>query len=201
MRRFGAQIDVQWHAYELRPEPAPLPDFDGEYIAEHWRNRVLPMAEERGLVMRPPRRQIRSRPALQAALFAREQGRFAEFDRLLFRARFEHDADISDLGVLKELAAVARLDADALACAVTANGCLEALKQDIELAYRLGVNGVPVVFVGPGEEDDLSFFANAEPVVGAVPFEWLSGAIERALEGDRTVADQRRRFKARRKIG
>jgi predicted DsbA family dithiol-disulfide isomerase len=201
VRRFGARVDVQWHAYELRPEPAPLPDPEGDYIAEHWRNRVLPMAEERGLVMKPPHRQIRSRRALQAALFAREQGRLPQLDRLLFRARFEHDADISDISVLKELGAAAGLDAEALAYAVTSDSYVDALQHDITRAHRLGVQGVPVMFVGTEDDDDASFFANAEPVVGAVPYDWLSGAIERALAGDRTVAEQRTRFRARWKIG
>ena len=201
MRQFGAQIDIQWHAYELRPEPAPLPDPDGEYIAEHWQNRVLPMAAERGLRMRPPRRQIRSRRALQAALFAREHGRFPELDTLLFRARFEDDADISDINVLKDLAQQAGLDHEALAYAVTSNGYLDALTSDLVLAGRLGVTGVPVMFVGPEESGDAEFFNNAEPVVGAVPFDWLSGAIQRARDGDRSVADQRRRFRARWKVG
>ena len=200
-RRFGAQVDIQWHAYELRPEPAPLPDPDGDYIAEHWNNRVLPMAAERGVVMKPPRRQVRSRRALQAGLFARDHGRFPDLDRRIFRARFEEDADISDLAVLKELGAAAGLDADALGEAVTSNRYLSALEQDIELASRLGVSGVPVMFVGPEMDDVASFFGDSEPVIGAVPYEWLSGAIERALEGDRTVAAQRRRFRPRWKIG
>ena len=179
----------------------PLPDPDGDYIAEHWQNRVLPMAQERGLVMRPPRRQVRSRRALQAALFAREHGRFHELDRLLFRARFEHDADISDITVLKELGAAAGLDADALADAVASDADLDALEHDLVLASRLGVSGVPVMFVGPEDADEASFFGNAEPVLGAVPYEWLSGAIQRALDGDGSVAAQRRRFRARWKIG
>ena len=197
MRRFGVRVDVRWHAYELRPEGVPLPDPDGDYIAEHWRNRVLPMAAERGLVMRTPRRQLRSRRALQAALFAREHGRFPELDRLLFRARFEQDADISDPAVLRDLATEAGLDGAAVAEAVAADRYVRVLEDDIAQAQRLGVNGVPVMFVGPEDDDAASFFAGAEPVVGAVPLDWLSAAIERALDGDRSVAEARQRFRAR----
>lgn len=187
-RRFGAQISVRWHAYELRPEPVPQPDPDSEYIREHWEQRVLPMAVERGLSMRVPRRKVRSRRALQAALFAQEHGRFRELDRALYRARFEFDLDIADLDVLKTLARESGLDADALAYAVSSNAYLHPLIADLRLASQLGVNGVPAAFVGPappeeGQAEDrlLAFFQDAEPVVGAVPYEWMEDAIERAL--------------------
>jgi predicted DsbA family dithiol-disulfide isomerase len=180
-RRYGARIDIRWHAYELRPEPIPLPDPDSEYIREHWANRVLPMASERGLVMRVPRRAVRSRRPLQAALFARRAGRFAELDRAIFRARFEDDVDISDLRVLRRLASAAGLDAEALARAVTTDGLLDDLNADVTLAGQLGLRGVPVAFIGPEAGGLFAFFSTAEPVVGAVPFEWLAAAIDRAL--------------------
>lgn len=186
-RQYGAQIDIRWHAYELRPEPIALPDPEGPYIKEHWHNRVLPMAAQRGLVLRIPRRQIRSRRALQASLFAQAHGKFLEFDRAVFRARFEADEDISDIGVLARLAREVGLDADGLAYAVTTGSCLDELTADLTLASRFGVNGVPAAFVGPETADLAEFFSNAEPVVGAVPYEWFAQAIERALRSPSDV--------------
>lgn len=180
-RRYGAHVDVRWHAYELRPDPIPQPDPGGPYITEHWLNRVLPMAAERGVVMTIPRRQIRSRRALQASLFAQAHGGFLDFDRAVFRARFEADADISDIGVLADLAREVGLDAEAMAHAVTTGSYLDELTADLTLASRLGVDGVPAAFVGPETAGLIEFFAKAEPVVGAVPFEWLARAIDRAL--------------------
>lgn len=187
-RRYGARIDLRWHAYELRPEPAPMPDPDSDYIQEHWQNRVLPMADERGLVMRVPRRGLRSRRALQASLFARRHGGFRALDRAIYRARFEKDVDISDLDVLKDLARGAGIDADALACAVKANAHLEDLNADLILAGQLGINGVPTAFIGPEADGLFAFFSAAEPVIGAVPFEWLGAAIDRALSRPETSA-------------
>jgi predicted DsbA family dithiol-disulfide isomerase len=180
-RRYGAQIAVRWHAYELRPEPAALPDPDSEYIQEHWRNRVAPMAAERQLVMRVPRHAVRSRRALQAALFARRAGRLEEMDREIYRARFEEDADISDLDVLARLGRNAGLDTDALVAAVRANALLPDLDADMTLAGQLGISGVPAAFVGPEADDLYAFFCAAEPIVGAMPFDWFAVAIERAL--------------------
>lgn len=194
-RRYGAQIDIRWHAYELRPEPIPQPDPDSEYIREHWQKRVLPMAAERGLDMNVPRRQVRSRRALQAALFAQDHGRFREMDQALFRARFVEDADISDIDVLKRLAREATLDDEALAYAVTTNSYVDRVNGDIALAVRLGINGVPAALVGPEHDDFREFLRDAEPVVGAVPYDWMARAIDRALSGESRLARSARRSK------
>jgi predicted DsbA family dithiol-disulfide isomerase len=187
-RRYGARIGFRWHAYELRPEPVPMPDPDSDYIQEHWQNRVLPMAAERGLAMRVPRRPVRSRHALQAALFARRTGGFQALDRAIYRARFEEDADISDLEVLKRIAGDSGLDAEALAHAVRTNACLDELVADVTLAGQLGINGVPAAFIGPEADGLFAFFSTAEPVIGAVPFEWLAAGIDRALNRPKTPA-------------
>ena len=158
-----------------------MPDPRGEYIQEHWNKRVLPMAAERGLPMKVPHQQIRSRPALMAALFARDQGAFPSLDRLLYTARFEHDLDISDIEVLKRLGREAGLDPEALAYAVTSGGYTDELNADMTLAMQLGINGVPIALVGPEAPDFRSFLENAEPVMGAVPYEVLHAAIERAI--------------------
>jgi predicted DsbA family dithiol-disulfide isomerase len=180
-RRFGEEVDIRWHAYELRPAPVPLPDPDSEYIVEHWENRVLPMALERGLVMRVPRRQVRSRLALQAALFAREQGRFLQMDRLIYRARFEQDGDLGDPDLLVSLGVQAGLDGEALRYALQTRAWLAALEEDLALAQAIGIRGVPVAFVGPADEDLAHFLRRAEPVSGAVPEEWMMEAVTRAL--------------------
>ena len=194
-RRFGAQVEVRWHAYELRPTPVPLPDPDSDYISEHWQNRVLPMAAERGLTMRVPRKGIRSRAALQATLFARGQEQFEDFHRRVFHARFEDDADISDVEVLADLGRASGLDADALAYAVKSGAHLEDLESDLAIAQAIGITGVPAALVGPDIAELADFVSDAEPVIGAVPEEWMAGAVERALTGDRGHARLRRRFR------
>lgn len=199
-RRFGADVEVRWHAYELRPEPAPMPDPDSDYISEHWENRVLPMARERGLVMRIPRRHLRSRRALQASLFAREHGRFAEMDRQIYRARFEEDADISDIELLAGFAAKAGLDAEALRYALKTNAYVDALEEDLALAQAIGINGVPAALVGQPTDDLPEFVRHAEPVIGAVPEEWMVEAVERAIQGDHGHARLRQWFRPDLKI-
>lgn len=187
-RRFGAQIEIALHAFELRPEPVPLLDPRGEYLQEHWNNRVYPMATERGLVMRLPPLQTRTRRAHETAAFARAHGRLRDVDVALYRAFFEHGHDINDVEVLAGIVAVHDLDPAALRIALRDGEFADVVQADAALAERLGIRSVPTMLVGESVED-------AEPVVGAVPYMWLHGAIERALAGDRSHARLRRRFR------
>ncbi len=72
----GEQVVIDWRAFELRPEPVPTLDPTGEYLHRVWNQSVYPMAEQRGMVLRLPPVQPRSRKAFEAAEFARGVGRF-----------------------------------------------------------------------------------------------------------------------------
>jgi predicted DsbA family dithiol-disulfide isomerase len=62
-RERGQQVSVAWRAYELRPDPVPTLDPDGEYLHRVWNQSVYPMARERGLALKLPPVQPRSRKA------------------------------------------------------------------------------------------------------------------------------------------
>jgi predicted DsbA family dithiol-disulfide isomerase len=153
----------------------PLLDPQGEYIQEHWRNRVRPMAAERGLVMNIPPAQTRTRRAHETAAFARAHGRFAAVDRALFRAFFEYGLDINEPGVLAGIADEAGLDSTALRAALDRGEFTPAVQGDAALAERLRIRSVPVMLVADES-------GRAEPVLGAVPYEYLEQAIQRSLE-------------------
>jgi predicted DsbA family dithiol-disulfide isomerase len=88
-----------------------------------------------------------SRFALQAAEFAREQGRFTEFHPALFSAYFSQGLDIGDLDVLSEIARDAGLDAVAMKNVLQSGKYLPTLARSQEDAARLGVTGVPTFFI------------------------------------------------------
>jgi predicted DsbA family dithiol-disulfide isomerase len=174
-RQFGAHVGFEHHAFELRPDPVPLLDPKGEYIQEHWRNRVRPMAEERGLVMNIPPVQTRTRRAHETAAFARAQGQLAPVDRALFRAFFEQGLDINAPEVLGRIVEEAGLDPAELRMALGTRAFDEEVTTDIALAQRLGIRSVPTMLVADAS-------GRAEPVIGAVPYEDLEAAINRAIE-------------------
>lgn len=166
---------VTWRAFELRPDPAPTLDPDGEYLHRVWNASVYPMARERGMVLRLPPVQPRSRLALETAEFARAEGRFDTVNEGLFRAFFQDGRDLADTDVLLDVGAAAGLDATALRDALREGRCTEAVLADERLAQALGISGVPGLLVHGGDR------AAARLISGAQPY----AALRRVVEGVR----------------
>ncbi len=76
---------LEWHAFELRPEPIALIEPDGEYITNIWLNAVYPLAAERNVKVQLPPVAPRSRLAFETAFFSRTVGRFNAVHRALFK--------------------------------------------------------------------------------------------------------------------
>src|SRR5690349_20458119 len=66
----GDRVQIDWRSFELRPEPEPTLDPDGDYLDRVWNQSVYPMAQDRGMNIRLPPVQPRSRKAHEAADFA-----------------------------------------------------------------------------------------------------------------------------------
>ncbi|MEP6888856.1 MAG: DsbA family protein, partial [Nitrospirales bacterium] len=99
-REYDERVELEWRAFELRPAPVPTLDPKGEYLRTVWNQAVYPMARERGMTLRLPPLQPRSRRALELAEFARTRERFDDVHRGLFKAFFENGRDIDDLETL-----------------------------------------------------------------------------------------------------
>lgn len=132
-----------WRAYELRPEPVPTLDPDGEYLHRVWGAAVYPLAERLGMTLRLPPVQPRSRLAHEAGYWAREHGRFDDWNAAVFRAFFERGEDIGQPAVLSALATTLGLDGRVLIDVLAQQRHLAAVLDDERLAQRLGVSGVP----------------------------------------------------------
>lgn len=78
---------------------------------------------------------------------------------------------------------------------MTANSYVDWVNGDIALAVRLGINGVPAALIGPEHDDFREFVRDAEPVIGAVPYDWMARAIDRALSAESLLARSARRSK------
>ena len=150
-REREGEVAVAWRAFELRPEPVPTLDPDGEYLHRVWNRSVYPMARERGMVLRLPPVQPRSRKAFEAAAFAGEAGRFDAMHEALFRAFFEHGRDIGDTAVLREVGASVGLDPDRLGEALAEGRHAAGVLADERMAAEIGVTGVPAMLLSrPG---------------------------------------------------
>ena len=101
------------------------------------------MAAGVGLHLALHERLINSRPALQAAEFAREQGRFDAMHHELLKAYWDDGKDVSDIAVLRELAAKAGVDVAGMEAAIAADRFGDYLDARRAEAEELGINGIP----------------------------------------------------------
>lgn len=178
-QEYGPRVEIDWRAFELRPEPVPTLPPDGAYLHDIWNRAVYPMARERGMTLRLPPVQPRSRRALEAAEWAREQGRFEAMHHALFRAFFEDGRDLDDPEVLADVAASVGLGPDGLRAALERERYTDKVLADERLARELRIGGVPALLVGPA----YGSLEAAESLSGAQPYERVRAAVERALGG------------------
>jgi predicted DsbA family dithiol-disulfide isomerase len=175
---FGDQIKIVWRAFELRPDPKPTLDPAGEYLRSTWAKSVYPMAGERGMTLKLPPVQPRSRKAHEAAEFAESHLRFNAMHEALFRAFFEEGRDIGDRNVLCDIAASVELDPDGLRLALIEDRYAPLVLDDERLAQDLGVSAVPFMFVRPGDTP----WRQAVPLQGAVPYETMHMVVQRLID-------------------
>ena len=174
---FGDQLLVRWRAFELRPAPVPTLPPDGEYLVNIWDRAVYPMARQRGMALRLPPVQPRSRLALEAAEFARGQGKFDALHAAIFRAFFEDGRDIGAIETLLDLGESCGLDRARLENALTNGEFRPRVLEDEELAAELGLSGVPAMLLRGGDEP----LSSARRLSGAQPDFMVRAAIQHLL--------------------
>jgi predicted DsbA family dithiol-disulfide isomerase len=169
----GSDVEIDWRAFELRPEPEPTLDPDAEYLHRVWNQSIYPMAQERGMVLKLPPVQPRSRKAHEAAEFAREAGRLDAMNHALFKAFFEDGRDLADTEVLLDVGQSVELDPDDLRAALASGRYEQRVIEDQQLARQIGISGAPALIITAG--------AQAYLVSGAQPYETVKDVIARAI--------------------
>jgi predicted DsbA family dithiol-disulfide isomerase len=159
---------LEWKGFQIHPEwPAA-----GIAAAEYRRGmdpetrrimwaRIASLGETVGLEMKSPELLANSRPALEAAEFAKECGKAEIFEERVFRAYFNENLNIGNQGVLGELAAEVGLDRNELNLALESKRYERRLADNAHAAHERGVDGVPTFFVG----DYPLVGAQSEPVM------------------------------------
>lgn len=128
------------------------------------------MAAEAGLPLVDRDWISNSRPALEAAEYARENGLFDPFHRAVFTAYFAEGRDIGKHEVLREIATSVGLDAEGMIDALVEGRYAARVSEDIDISRQLGLTGVPAFIIGN------------RAVVGAQPynvFEYVMGLLGR----------------------
>lgn len=144
-------VEVEWKAFELHPEfPPGGKVLDGEptphmkQVGETMRQ----MAEEAGLPYVRSSKIPNSRLALEAAEFARANGKFDEYHKALFTAYFGEGRNIGDRAVLSELAEQVGLMPDELDKALRNCTFSKVVQQEVDGAHAVGITAVPTFVIG-----------------------------------------------------
>jgi predicted DsbA family dithiol-disulfide isomerase len=161
-------VEIEWRAYLLRPDtppegmPHPLPpDVRAQRSAP-----LREMAADAGLPMVDRDWVSNSRPALEAAEYARSVGLYDPFHRAVFAAYFAEGRDIGRISVLKEIAISVGLDPVALADALQRGDYAPVVDEDVQLSTDIGLRGVPAFIIGN------------QAIVGAQPFHVFEQVME-----------------------
>jgi predicted DsbA family dithiol-disulfide isomerase len=176
-------LAVEWHPFELRPgtpaEGMPMERVmgRGRYTSGYLAY-LGDAAARAGIHMKPRTVLPNSRPALEAAEFARKAGRFEPLHRALFRAYFEDGQDIGDEGVLTRLAGECDLDSDGLTAALRERRYEKLVDEKVRWAYEQNLGGVPAfIFYPPGSPRDGDGFV----LVGAQEYDVFQDIAARIL--------------------
>lgn len=163
---------VDWVPFELHPEIPPEGRSRDAVLPPQYRARVEEnlrhMADETGLRLTVHERLINSRPALQAAEYARSLGRFEPMHQELFRAYWDRGQDVSDLAVLREVGERAGVDAAGMEQAVRENRFGEYLDARRREAEELMIDGIPAHVI-----------ADRYLVMGAQPYDLFERVMAR----------------------
>jgi predicted DsbA family dithiol-disulfide isomerase len=140
-------------SYEIHPETPPagilLEELFGPGMWRHQEGQRQ-RCEELGLPFKAPRLLSNSRPAVEAAEFARDAGRHAQFHREVLAAFFAREEDIGDVEVLVRAAEDAGMDPAGLR-EVLASGAYRARRETAEEeARKQGITGVPTFIFADG---------------------------------------------------
>ena len=176
-------VQVEWRAYELRPEGTPPlpPEVEAAHrqrIAEGW-PRVQQIALDRfGLELKRSE-EPSSRPTRLAhigAKYAQAQGRGEPYHKAVFKAHWLDLRDISSVDTLAEIAREAGLDEAGVRAALADPDYAAAVETDEYWAFQQGLQGVPAFI-----------FCNRYLVSGAQPVELLQEVYDRCVEEGRTA--------------
>jgi predicted DsbA family dithiol-disulfide isomerase len=180
-KEFSDLIEVRWRAYELRPDPIPTLDPNGEYLQRVWGQAVYPMAAERKIKVRLPPVQPRSRLAHEAIAFARPYNKGLELHHAIFRAFFECGEDIGNPDILIALARKLGLEESALRKAFVEGEFRDEVLADETLSQELGIMGVPATFIRSHGVP----IKTAVRVEGAQPYETFRTKVENCLSNSK----------------
>ncbi|KPV44329.1 DsbA family oxidoreductase [Alicyclobacillus ferrooxydans] len=139
-------LEIEWRAFELRPEGVDVPPKPSEYM-ERVKAGVEALAKQYGLEMSLSGKSKASRRAHEGAKFAEEYGKAQEYHEAMFVAQFKDGRNVDDIDTLVDVATSIGLDPGAFREAVESRRYRDKVLEDERLAEEIGVTGIPCIIV------------------------------------------------------
>ncbi len=146
----GAEVEVEWMPFELRPHPQPTLRPEDEYLPAIWERAVYPMARRLGVDITLP--DVSPQPYTALAFvgyqYAADQGLGTEYNQRLFRAFFQESRDLGLADVLATLAGEVGLDEAGFRAALEDGRYRARHEEALREAAAHQVQSVPTLLVG-----------------------------------------------------
>jgi predicted DsbA family dithiol-disulfide isomerase len=168
-------IEVEWKPFEIHPETPSqgataeeLP-FPKEYLKQVFEN-VRKLAAEDGLDLKFSGIMPNSRLSLFISEYARKNGKFDEFHKLVLDSYWIEGKDIGDKELLLNLAESIGLNKNEISDYLNTDEPLEKIREALFELRSYGINGVPTFII-----------ANKRMVVGAQPYETFEAVLNQII--------------------
>ena len=204
LRRFehAGEVEVRWRSFELDPHaPARRPVGVVEHLAAKYGqtpeaaramvDHIERMAAGEGLEMRLERSQGGNTfDAHRLLHFAAERGRQQELKDELLRNYFTEGRAVADREALADAAVAAGLDRAEAEAVLDSDAYAQAVRDDEEQAYALGISAVPFFVLDrkygvPGAQDPEAILAALRRAwADPQPLQTISTGSDVACEGD-----------------
>jgi predicted DsbA family dithiol-disulfide isomerase len=137
--------------FELRPEPNPTLEPEGDYLQTAWSRSIYPIAEQMGVKIVLPKvsPQPHTHLAFEGYQYAKEHGKGNEYNHRMFTAFFQEEQDIGDMDVLTRLAGELGLDEQGFREALAAGKYKDTHQKALHHAYQEAqISAVPTFIIG-----------------------------------------------------
>ena len=169
------EMDIEWRPFELHPEIpkggvnlSQMP-FPREYLEMVLTN-VKRLADQDGLDVNFSEKLPNSQLALYMSEYARKEGKFDEFHKLVFEKYWREGNDIGDYSLLLELAESIGLNRINIDAYIKSDEPRNEIRKYLSEVRGYEINGVPAFIIGK------------QLIFGAQPYEVIENAIQKALE-------------------
>ena len=170
-------LEVEWRPFEIHPETPkegtdlnnlPYPE---EYL-DMMKANIKKLADDVGISLKLSDKLPNSRLALYLSEFARKNGKFDDFHKLVFDSYWKDGKDIGDQAFLLGLAETIGLNRNDMLEYINSEEPKSELTKSLKDLKQYGINGVPTFIIGD------------KIVVGAQPYDVFKKVIENILQNE-----------------